>query len=286
MRDIDKTKEQLVSELAEMRQRIIELEVPEIERKRAEEVLRQAQNELEMRVAERTAELERSNAELEQFAYIASHDLQEPLRMVTSYVQLLARRYKGRLDKDADDFIAYAVDGATRMKHMIDDLLNYSRVGTRGKEFQPTSSGDVLRQAVANIQLAIQESDALITHDPLPTVMADEWQLVQLFQNLVNNAIRYRNQDSPRVHVSVEQKANEWVFSVSDNGVGIESQYFDRIFQVFQRLRNKNDSGSGVGLAVCRKIVERHGGRIWVESEIGKGSTFYFTIPLREGGQS
>lgn len=206
--------------------------------------------------------------------------------MVTSYVQLLARRYKGRLDKDADDFIAYAVDGATRMKHMIDDLLNYSRVGTRGKEFQPTSSGDVLRQAVANIQLAIQESDALITHDPLPTVMADEWQLVQLFQNLVNNAIRYRNQDSPRVHVSVEQKANEWVFSVSDNGVGIESQYFDRIFQVFQRLRNKNDSGSGVGLAVCRKIVERHGGRIWVESEIGKGSTFYFTIPLREGGQS
>lgn len=233
-----------------------------------------------------TTALKRSNAELEQFAYIASHDLQEPLRMVTSYVQLIKRRYQGKLDKDADDFIAYAVDGATRMQRMINDLLNYSRVGRRGKEFQPTNCEDVLSQVVANLKLAIEESGALVTHDPLPTVMADESQLVQLFQNLVGNAIRYRNQKSPRIHVSAVDKGNERVFSVSDNGIGIEPQHFDRLFQLFQRLHAGSYSGSGIGLAVCRRIVERHGGRIWVESEVGKGSTFRFTIPLKEGGQS
>jgi PAS domain S-box-containing protein len=230
--------------------------------------------------------LVRSNAELEQFAYIASHDLQEPLRMVTSYVQLLARRYKGKLDKDADDFIGYAVDGATRMQRMINDLLNYSRVGTRGKEFRPTNCEDVLSHVLTNLKLAVEESGALVTHDPLPTVMADESQLVQLFQNLLSNAIRYRNQESPRVHVSAEQKVNEWVFAMSDNGIGIEPQYFDRIFQVFQHLHGGSHRGSSIGLATCKKIVERHGGHIWVESEVGKGSTFYFTIPLKEGGQS
>jgi len=168
---------------------------------------------------------------------------------------------------------------------MINDLLNYSRVGTQGKEFQPTNCEDILRQAIANLQLAIEESGAWVTYDPLPMVMADESQLVQLFQNLVGNAVRFRSQELPRVHVSVEQERDEWLFSVTDNGIGIEPPYFDRIFQVFQRLHDKNDSGSGVGLAVCRKIVQRHGGRIWVESEIGKGSTFYFTIPLKEGVQ-
>jgi len=242
------------------------------ERKRAQAKLEQA-----------VAALVRSNEELEHFAYIASHDLQEPLRMVASYVQLLARRYKGKLDKDADDFIAYAVDGATRMQRMINDLLNYSRVGTRGKEFQPTSCEDVLSQTVTNLQLAIEKSGALITHDSLPTVMADESQLVQLFQNLVSNAITYRGQESPRVHVSAEQNRNEWVFAVSDNGIGIEPQYFERIFQLFQGLHSSSHPGNGIGLAACRKIVERHDGRIWVESEIGEASTFHFTIPMKEG---
>ncbi len=230
--------------------------------------------------------LVRSNAELEQFAYIASHDLQEPLRMVTSYVQLLARRYKGKLDKDADDFIGYAVDGATRMQRMINDLLNYSRVGTQGQEFRPSNCENIISQAIANLKLAIEGSGALVTHDPLPTVMADESQLIRLFQNLISNAITYRGQELPRVHVSVVQKGNEWVFAISDNGIGIEPQHFDRIFKLFQRLHGGSHPSSGIGLAVCKRIVERHGGRIWVESEIGKGSTFYFTIPLEGGRQS
>lgn len=268
MKDRDKTKKQLIQDLETLRLLVAELEKSETDRKRVEE------------------RLARSNAELEQFAYIASHDLQEPLRMVTSYVQLLARRYQGKLDKDADDFIAYAVDGATRMQRMINDLLNYSRVGTQGKEFQPTNCEDVLSQAVANLKLAIEESGASVTHDPLPTVMADESQLVQLFQNLVGNAIRYRSQESPRVHVSAIAKGKEWLFSVSDNGIGIEPQYFDRLFHLFQRLHGGSHPGSGIGLAVGKRIVERHGGRIWVESETGKGSTFRFTIRHKEGGQS
>lgn len=232
------------------------------------------------------AALERSNKELEQFAYIASHDLQEPLRMVASYVQLLAQRYEGKLDKDADDFIAFAVDGTIRMQRMINDLLTYSRVGTRGKEFQPTSCENVLGQAFANLQLAIKESGASVTHDPLPTVMADESQLLQLFQNLISNAITYRDQELPQVHVSAEQNRNEWAFSISDNGIGIEPQNFERIFQLFQGLHSRSHPGNGIGLASCKKIVERHGGRIWVESEVGKGSTFRFTVPLKEGGHS
>lgn len=240
----------------------------------------------EIKLEQAMAALKRSNAELEQLAYIASHDLQEPLRMVASYVQLLERRYKGKLDKDADDFIAYAVDGATRMQHMINDLLTYSRVSRQGKEFQPTNCEDVLRQVLANLKLTAEESSALVTHDPLPTVMADESQLVQLFQNLLSNAIRYRGQELPQIHVSAVQKGNEWVFAISDNGIGIEPQYFDRIFQMFQRLHGKEYPGSGIGLSVAKRIVERHGGRIWVESEIRKGSTFYFTIPSEGGKQS
>ena len=229
-------------------------------------------------------ELERSNKELEQFAYVASHDLQEPLRMVASYVQLLARRYEGKLDADADDFIAYAVGGASRMQKMINDLLTYSQVGTRGKPFQPTDCQAVLDQVLANLKVAIEESSAVITHDPLPMVIADESQMAQLFQNLIDNAIKFHDEASPRVHISAKQKEKDWVFSVRDNGIGIDPQYYQRIFMLFQSLHNREEyPGTGMGLAICKRIVERHGGRIWVKSELGKGSTFYFTIPKRGG---
>jgi signal transduction histidine kinase len=250
------------------------------ERKRAEEELKQTM-----------AELARSNQELEQFAYVASHDLQEPLRMVASYVQLLARRYQGRLDADADEFIAYAVDGATRMQALINDLLAYSRVGTRGKPFEPTDCEAILDQALANLQVAIEENGAAVTHDLLPTVMADATQLTQLFQNLIGNAVKFRGEESLRIHISAHwpsaienRKSDEWIFSVRDNGIGIDPEYHERIFLIFQRLHTREEyPGTGIGLAICRKIVERHGGRIWVESQPGKGSIFYFTIPMIGG---
>jgi PAS domain S-box-containing protein len=243
------------------------------ERKEAEEKLNQIM-----------AELARSNTELEQFAYVASHDLQEPLRMVAAYTQLLARRYKGKLDADADEFIGYAVDGATRMQQLINGLLDYSRVGTRGKPFGSTDCEAVFNNAVANLRAAIKETDAVVIHDHLPTVLADSTQMVQLFQNLLGNSIKFHSDKPPEIHVRAQRNGSEWIFSVRDNGIGIDPKYFERIFIIFQRLHSRGEyPGTGIGLAICKKIVERHKGRIWVESELGKGATFYFTIPM--GGE-
>jgi len=239
------------------------------ERKHAEAALRAAHE-----------ELKRSNSELEQFAYVASHDLQEPLRMVSSYTQLVLRRYGERLDGDAREFMNYVVDGAARMKQLIEDLLAYSRVGTRGKEFQPVEVEAALRRAITNLRTAMEESSASVTWDPLPAVKADDGQLAQLFQNLIGNALKFRSASVPRIHVSSREDPHEWEFTVADNGIGIEPQYFERIFMVFQRLHTKGDyPGTGIGLAICKKVVERHGGRIWVESRPGEGSVFRFTLP-------
>jgi PAS domain S-box-containing protein len=231
-------------------------------------------------LSEKAQELARSNVELEQFAYVASHDLQEPLRMVSSYTQLLARRYRGKLGSDAEEFITYAVDGATRMQRLIQDLLAYSRVGTKGKEFVPTDCEVLLDRVLGDLKVAMDESGAVVTHDPLPIVTADEIQIGQLLQNLIGNAIKFRNQEPPLVHVSSKRNGSAWIFSVRDNGIGIDPQYVGRIFVIFQRLHKREEyQGTGIGLAVCKKIVERHGGRIWVESELDKGATFYFTLP-------
>jgi PAS domain S-box-containing protein len=234
----------------------------------------------EAHLLEKMEELNRSNVELGQFAYIASHDLQEPLRMVASYTQLLSRRYKGKLDADADEFIAFAVDGASRMQRLIQDLLTYSRVGTKGQDMLDTSSEEALCQALINLRGSIEASGALVTHDPLPPVMADEMQLTQLFQNLVGNAIKYQNGGVPRVHISATKNGGpKWMFSIKDNGLGIDPQYFERIFGMFQRLHKREEfAGTGIGLAICKKIVERHGGNISVESEPGRGSTFSFAL--------
>ncbi|MEH2309268.1 GAF domain-containing protein [Nostoc sp.] len=250
---------------------------------------------------QQSQELVRSNAELEQFAYVASHDLQEPLRMVTSYLQLLERRYKNQLDANADQFITYAVDGARRMQTLINDLLNYSRVSTRGQPFKLVDCDVILQRAIANLQIAIADSQAIVTHDTLPEVMADTTQLTQVFQNLIGNAIKFCQNQQPQIHIGVAKPnanldgeslnsiplADEWLFWIRDNGIGLESQYAERIFIIFQRLHGRDKyPGTGIGLAICKKIIERHGGRIWVESKPGQGSTFYFTIPDRAGKQS
>ena len=232
-------------------------------------------------------ELARSNQELEQFAYVASHDLQEPLRMVRSYMQLLEKRYKDKLDEDANEFITFAIDGATRMHLLINGLLLYSRVGTKGKRFELTNCAEVLQAVLANLALAIEANGVRITYDDLPTIMADDVQLIQLFQNLIGNAIKFRGDQSPKIHVGIKRGDSEWVFWVRDNGIGMDPQQTERIFMIFQRLHtNEEYEGTGIGLAVCKKIVERHAGRIWVESEPGKGSTFFFTIPDRDVASS
>ncbi|MGA2056325.1 MAG: PAS domain S-box protein [Bradyrhizobium sp.] len=236
-------------------------------------------NAAEADLLNKVEELNRSNEELGQFAYIASHDLQEPLRMVASYTQLLSRRYAGKLDSDADEFIAFAVDGATRMQRLIQDLLAYSRVGTKGKDLLNTSSEGALQHALSNLRGAIEESGAVVTHDPLPEVMADEMQLVQLFQNLVGNAIKYQKPGIPKIHIAALNGGKQYRFSVQDNGLGIDPQYFERIFGMFQRLHKREEfAGTGIGLAICKKIVERHGGQISVESQPGVGSTFRFAL--------
>jgi signal transduction histidine kinase/HAMP domain-containing protein len=246
------------------------------ERKQMDEALQRA-----------VGQLARSNEELEQFAYIASHDLQEPLRVIAGYVQLIERKYKGRLDADADDFFHYIVDGAARMQQLITDLLQFSRVGTRGKPFQAVSVKSVLDCVRGNLQAVIEENGATITcDDSLPTVHADETQLIQLFQNLIGNGIKFRNERSPEIHVSARQEGDDWLFAVSDNGIGIDRSYWDQIFVIFQRLHTRQKyPGTGIGLAVCKRIIERHGGKIWLESEPGRGTTFYFTLP-RVGGHS
>jgi light-regulated signal transduction histidine kinase (bacteriophytochrome) len=245
--------------------------------RRAEAQLRQANLELQ-RQAE---ELRRSNEDLQQFAYSASHDLQEPLRMVTNYVQLLAQRYQGKLDGDADDFIKFAVEGTARMQELIDDLLNYARVQTKGRVFEQIDCEEVFERVLFMLQTKVEEENAVITHDPLPVVLADGVQLGQLLQNLLSNALKFHGGEPPCVHVSAERKGHEWVFTVRDQGIGIDPQFAKRIFTIFQRLHTRSEfPGTGVGLAICKRIVERHGGRIWVESELGKGATFYFTLPV------
>ena len=242
------------------------------ERKRTHEMLER-----------QTQELARSNSELEQFAWVASHDLQEPLRMVASYTQLLSKRYKGRLDADADEFIAFAVDGATRMRRLINALLELSRVGTRGKDFEATDCDAIYDRTLVNLQGLVEESGAVVTHDRLPTVMGDVTQLGQLFQNLIANAIKFRGDEQLTVHVGAEQRNGHWEFCVRDNGIGIDPEYAERIFVVFQRLHGKGDRpGTGIGLSICKKIVELHGGRIWVKSQPDEGAAFYFTLPLNE----
>jgi signal transduction histidine kinase len=244
------------------------LEVEIAERKSTEVVL-----------AQRSQELARSNADLEQFAYVASHDLQEPLRMVGSYLQLLERRYKDRLDADANEFIAFAVDGAKRMQSLIIDLLTYSRVGAKTAPFKETDCAVVLATVMRNLALAIEESDAKITHDPLPTVLADAMQMTQLFQNLIANAIKFRGDRPPEIHLHAIKGPTHWEFAIRDNGIGIAHEYLDKMFILFKRLHNRTAyPGTGIGLAICKKIAEQHGGRIWIESEPGEGTTFNFTI--------
>lgn len=293
---------------------ILEINNDVTERKQAEEALRRAHDELEVRVRERTSELKssneslqleiqerkrteaalalrsdelaRSNAELEQFAYVASHDLQEPLRMVGSFVQLLERRYKDVLDAKGREHIGYAVDGARRMQMLIQDLLAFSRVGTQGKDFTPTNFNSVVRSVLNNLREAIGESGAKVVCDPLPTLPADDTQIGQLFQNLISNAVKFRGERSPTIQITAEPSDAHWKFAVKDNGIGIDQRHSERIFLIFQRLHNRREYvGTGIGLAICKKIVDRHGGRIWVESEPGEGSTFLFTLPNKGGSR-
>jgi PAS domain S-box-containing protein len=242
----------------------------ELERQQAEALLKQQKE-----------DLARSNAELQQFAYVASHDLQEPLRMVTSYLELLERRYKGQLDDKADQFIGYAVDGAVRMQALINALLSYSRIGTKEPTWQSVDCELLLQEVLTNLQVTIDQNQAIITHDPLPSVIADRTQLAQLFQNLISNGIKFRQAAAPKIHIGVERLADKWLLSIRDNGIGIDQQYADRIFVIFQRLHSRGDyPGTGIGLAICKKIVERHGGKLWVKSQLDQGAAFYFTLPF------
>jgi len=240
----------------------------------------------EEELAHYTEEMRRSNEELEQFAYVASHDLQEPLRMVTSYLQLIEQRYGNQLDSDGKEFIAYAVDGAARMKTLINDLLVYSRIQRNREEFEPVELTDSLEQALHNLQLSIEDTHSLITHDPLPKISANRVQMVQLLQNLIGNALKFKGERIPEIHIGAKRERELWHFTVSDNGIGIDSDYLERIFIIFQRLHGRNEyAGTGIGLAICKKIVDKHGGQIYAQSTLGEGTTFHFTIPIKQGGR-
>jgi light-regulated signal transduction histidine kinase (bacteriophytochrome) len=240
------------------------------ERRRAEEKL-----------ALQAKELARSNAELEQFAYVASHDLQEPLRLIASYTHLLEKHYKGKLDAEADEFIRYTVESTARMQRLIRDLLAYSRVSMHGKAFDKTDLNEALKQALFNLHIAIDENHAVITQDDLPVLNVDAIQMAQLFQNLIGNAIKFHGQEPPCIHISANQAGGVWTIGVRDNGIGIDPRFYERIFILFQRLHDRSEySGTGIGLAICKRIIERHQGKIWVDSEPGKGTTFYFTLPV------
>ncbi|OYW31261.1 MAG: hypothetical protein B7Z47_01575 [Chthoniobacter sp. 12-60-6] len=284
---------ELAFQVEEKGKRADELAQINVEREGVNQALKMAIKELAFECAEKgkradelipiNAELARSNAELEQFAYVATHDLQEPLRAVASCVQLLQKRYEGRLDARAVEFITHAVDGTMRMQTLINDLLAYSRISTHAQAFASTECTKVLAAALANLSIATAESGAVITSDGLPMVMGDATQLTQLFQNLIGNAIKFRAERPALIHIGAVLKEDEWWFTVADNGIGMEPQYFERVFQVFQRLHTRRAyQGTGIGLAICKKVVERHGGRIWVESQPGQGSTFCFTIPAKK----
>ena len=238
------------------------------------------QKRAELALEERSRELERSNADLEQFAYVASHDLQEPLRMVSSFVEILAKDYQDSLDEQAKKYMGFVLDGARRMNALIDDLLSFSRVGSSEIPREPINCEEIVESVISDLRTIIDENGAVVTHEPLPTVRGDPTLLPQLFQNLVSNGIKFRRQHQPHIHISAEEQANQWVFLVRDDGIGIEARHFERIFLMFQRLHQRSEyPGTGIGLAMCKRIVENHGGKIWLESELGKGTTFYFSLP-------
>jgi light-regulated signal transduction histidine kinase (bacteriophytochrome) len=233
-----------------------------------------------MKLADHTRALEDSNRDLQEFAYVASHDLQEPLRMITSYLLLLSERYRGRLDQDADEFIGFAADGAKRMKQLINDLLAFTRLGRDEKGFVKVETSALLQKVIDDLTVASQECQAEIKATALPEVIGNPFQLSRLFQNIIENSLKYRREESPKIEISASQQGTSWRFSIADNGLGIQPEFTEKIFGMFQRLHGRDKySGSGIGLAICRRIVSLHGGRIWVESEFGKGSVFNFTIP-------
>lgn len=248
--------------------------------KKAERKLIKYQNTLEKKVKERTKALEQSNKELNEFAYVASHDLKEPLRMIASFLQLLERRYKDQLDNEANDFIRFAVEGSKRMDNMINDLLEYSRIGNQERKFKYLHSEKLLNIVLMNLKSTITDSNAIITYDSLPLIFANEQLMIQLFQNLISNSIKYHGEKNPEIHISAENTNDEYIFAIKDNGIGIDQNHLKKIFTIFQRLHTRDEyEGTGIGLAIVQKIVQKHRGKIWVESELGQGTTFYFTIP-------
>ena len=278
--ELYKKSEQLKRQTESLRHKNVELERLIAEKTRIEGEIRELNAELEERVIQRTHELSRINDELRQFAYIASHDLQEPLRTVGSYAQLLERRYKDQLTGDAIDFIQYIVDGVTRMHALLNDMLSYSRINeSQSRVIDPAHCEVALKTAIMNLEATIRDSGASVTCETMPVIIADELQLTQVFQNLIGNGIKYRSAEPPRIHISARRTDSDWIFSVRDNGIGIDPKYHERIFGIFKRLHGKELPGTGMGLAICKRIIERHGGRIWVESRPGAGATFRFNVP-------